>query len=277
MVSPVPPAVRSRRGRAPGFRRYFSNIRRAVTSTFEGMSVTMSWMFRRPMTIQYPDKIDKPVQEMLPDSYRGVLEVDLDRCTGCLLCAKACPIGCIDISVCKNPVSGARDLEKFDIDIGLCMYCGLCTEACNFDSLLHTSEFEATVSTPEELTLHFVKEPQPVSKQKAGEGTARRQRGSILPGIIPSFGRRKPHQVPPPPVRVGEAPASETPVSRPQSPSVAPPAPAEAAGPKGDGGTAEPNAGTAEPAKEAPRPEAAPDKVPQAEAAPSPAAPEAKP
>jgi formate hydrogenlyase subunit 6/NADH:ubiquinone oxidoreductase subunit I len=201
MVSPVPPAVRQkpRHGRAPFLRGYFGNIRRALTSTLEGMSVTMSWMFRRPMTVQYPDKIDKPVQEMLPETYRGVLEVDLDRCTGCLLCAKGCPIGCIDISVCKNPVTGTRDLEKFDIDIGLCMYCGICAEICNFDALVHTTEFEATVSRPEDLTLHFVKEPQPISKQKAGEGTPRKPHGSILPGIIPSLGRRRPYLVPVPP------------------------------------------------------------------------------
>jgi NADH-quinone oxidoreductase subunit I len=248
MVSTVPPAVRpqTRHERAPGLRGYFSNIRSAVTSTFEGMSVTASWMFRRPMTIQYPDKIAKPIQETLPDSYRGVLEVDLDRCTGCLICQRACPIGCIDISVCKNPVTGTRDLEKFNIDIGLCMYCGLCAEACNFDALVHTSEFEATVSRPEDLTLRFVREPQPVSKQKTGEGVPRKPKGSILASIIPSFGRRLAQPAPPArpvapaaepapaPVASAPVPPEATPSSAPVPPAVSPappaaPAPTESA------------------------------------------------
>ncbi len=193
MVPAVPPAVRTHRQtpRSP-LRIYFRNIRNAVTSTFEGMSVTMSYMFRRPATVQYPDKIAKPVQEMLPENYRGILEVDLDRCTACLLCQKSCPLGCISIEVCKNPTSGGRDMSKFDIDMGLCMYCGLCTEACNFDAINHTTEFEGTVTSPDQLVLHFVKDPRPVTKAKAAEMPPRKPRGSILAHIIPALGRRQP-------------------------------------------------------------------------------------
>jgi len=212
-----------------GLREYFANIRRAVNSSFEGMSVTMSWMFRRPMTVQYPDKIEKPVQEMLPESYRGILEVDLGRCTGCLLCAKACPIDAIRIDVQKNPETGVRELCRFDIDMGLCMYCGLCCEACNFDSIAHTPEFEGTVESPDELVLRFVKNPRPVSRHKANEGPARRPRGSILPEVIPSLGRRKAWQAPEEPA--APAPAAPSAPAEPAAPaaSVAPAAPAAAA------------------------------------------------
>jgi formate hydrogenlyase subunit 6/NADH:ubiquinone oxidoreductase subunit I len=171
-------------------REYFARIGRAIVSTFEGLAVTASWLFRRPLTIQYPDRIDRPVQEMLPESYRGILEVDLDRCTGCLLCAKACPIDCITIKLEKNPSTGVREIQKFDIDIGRCMVCGLCTEQCKFDSISHTTDFEATADSPEHLLLHFAKRPQPVSKHKAGEGPARRPQGSILAEVVPAcFGR----------------------------------------------------------------------------------------
>jgi formate hydrogenlyase subunit 6/NADH:ubiquinone oxidoreductase subunit I len=159
------------------------------------MSVTMSYMFRRPLTIQYPDKIDKPVQEMLPESYRGVLEVDMDRCTVCLQCQKICPLGCINIESCKNPETGNREVTKFDIDIGLCMYCGLCAETCNFDALDHTREFEATVTTPDQMILHFVEKPREVTKLKAAEMPVRKHKGSILQKMIPAFGRRHPQEV----------------------------------------------------------------------------------
>ena len=170
------------------WRQYFENIRRAIVSTFEGLSVTSSWLFRRPLTLQYPDRIERPVQELLPEGYRGILEVDLGRCSGCLLCARACPIDCITIELEKNRGTGTREITRFDIDIGRCMYCGLCTEACKFDSLVHTPEFESVVDSPDGLTLHFVSEPQAVSKHKAGEGPPRRPAGSILAEVAPRPG-----------------------------------------------------------------------------------------
>lgn len=168
-------------------RRYFGRIVRSVTTTFEGLAVTASWLFRRPITIQYPDKIEKPVQEMMPDGARGLLETDLDRCTGCLLCAKACPIDCITIELEKNAATGLREIRRFDIDIGRCMYCGLCAEACKFDSLVHSTDFEASAGAPVDLVLRFAREPQPVSKHKSGEGPARRPQGSILAEVVPAF------------------------------------------------------------------------------------------
>ncbi|MBP6875325.1 MAG: NADH-quinone oxidoreductase subunit I [Candidatus Eisenbacteria bacterium] len=187
MVPAVAAAVNAapRRSRA---REYLANIWRAVTSTFEGLSVTMSWMFRRPATIQYPDKVEKPVQEMLPPGYRGVLEVDLQRCIGCLLCQRTCPIGCIQIKVEKNAETGVREITQFDIDMGRCMYCGLCSEAEDCDAIMHTTQFEATVPHPDLLVLHFVKEPVPVAKRATAP--PRRPLGSILDEVLAEFGRR---------------------------------------------------------------------------------------
>jgi NADH-quinone oxidoreductase subunit I len=33
-------------------------------------------------------------------------------------------------------------LDRFDIDFSLCMYCGICIEACPFDALFWSPEFE---------------------------------------------------------------------------------------------------------------------------------------
>ena len=59
-------------------------------------------IFRRPYTIQYPDRTPVRVQDTLPFRYRGILEVDLEICTGCLACERACPIDCIVIDVEKD-------------------------------------------------------------------------------------------------------------------------------------------------------------------------------
>jgi NADH-quinone oxidoreductase subunit I len=188
VVSTVPLALARRRS---GLRAYGANIVHSAVSIFEGLTVTMSWLFRRPATIQYPDRIEKPVQEMLPDGYRGILEVDLLRCSGCLLCMRACPIGVITVETAKNAETSVREIVRFDIDIGLCMFCGLCVEACQYDAIDHTTEFEATMPCVEALTLRFVKTPTPTSRFKKGEGPARRPKGTILRETIPDYGRRR--------------------------------------------------------------------------------------
>ena len=108
---------------------YIKDITDTVKSVFEGMSITLSHLVRRPMTIQYPDKIPVPIQETLPHRYRGILEVDLDICTGCLACERDCPISCITIGIEMNKETKQRAFTHFDIDICKCMYCGLCAEA----------------------------------------------------------------------------------------------------------------------------------------------------
>ncbi len=237
MVPTVPLALSGEQQRRRGtLREYLGNIYRTVTSIFEGLSVTMSWMFRRPITVQYPDKTEKPVQEMLPDAYRGTLEVDLRRCVACLLCMRTCPIDCITIEVAKNAETGERELVRFDIDIGRCMYCGLCTEACNYDALIHTPEFETTVDSPEACILRFVRPPVPVARHKPGEGPPRRPRGSILPEVVPEYGRRRGEKV-----WRGKAatpaptPAATEPPAAPAEPPATPPEPRESQEGRSDG------------------------------------------
>lgn len=148
---------------------YLGNIARAVTSTFEGMAVTMSWMFRRPMTVQYPDKMERPLRETLPEGWRGVLETDLALCTGCGLCDKKCPIDCIVVDVEKDPESKQRMIKRFDINVVKCMVCGICSEVCPTDAIRHTHEFELTAGDISKLVHRYVPgDPVPVYKPKKG-------------------------------------------------------------------------------------------------------------
>ena len=78
---------------------YINNISETVSTVFEGLTVTFSHLVRRPITVQYPDRLAKQVQDTLPLRYRGILELDLDICTGCLGCIRACPISCIAIDI----------------------------------------------------------------------------------------------------------------------------------------------------------------------------------
>src|SRR5579875_2171456 len=147
---------------------YFGNIKDAITTIFEGLAVTASHLIRKPYTVQYPDRIPVRVQDTLPIRYRGILEVDLDICTGCLACERACPIDCIVIVVEKDKQTLQMLISQFDIDIAKCMYCGLCSEPCPTGAIHHTTEFEGADYSLESLIRRFVVEPVVAYKPKKG-------------------------------------------------------------------------------------------------------------
>jgi NADH-quinone oxidoreductase subunit I len=147
---------------------YFRHIKEAVVTIFDGMAVTASHFIRKPYTIQYPDRIPTRVQDTLPFRYRGILDVDLEICTGCLACDRACPINCIAIAIEKNAQTREIVISQFDIDMAKCMYCGLCSEVCPTGSIHHTTEFEGADYSLESLIRRFIAEPVVAYKAKKG-------------------------------------------------------------------------------------------------------------
>jgi NADH-quinone oxidoreductase subunit I len=147
---------------------YFRHIKEAVVTIFDGMAVTASHFVRKPYTIQYPDRIPVRVQDTLPFRYRGILDVDLEICTGCLACDRACPINCIAIAIEKNAQTREILISQFDIDMAKCMYCGLCSEVCPTGSIHHTTEFEGADFSLESLIRRFIAEPVVAYKAKKG-------------------------------------------------------------------------------------------------------------
>ena len=148
-------------------RSYFGSILQSAKSVLDGMAVTFSYMFRKPTTIQYPDRVPVPIPETLPERYRGFLEVDMDICIACKQCERDCPINCIVIDLVKRE-DGTRGMTRFDIDMGKCMYCGICVEACPVDSqspgdtevskcIRMTREFEGSTSNFNTLTFRFIR------------------------------------------------------------------------------------------------------------------------
>jgi NADH-quinone oxidoreductase subunit I len=156
---------------------YVGNIKDTVKSAWEGMSVTLSYMFRRPMTVQYagPEAakaLSAPlVQHTLPSRYRGFLEVDMSTCTACQACERACPINVIAIEIEKDPANPKnRVMTRFDIDEAKCMFCGLCVEPCPTGAIQHTREFEGSQRTLHNMVLRFVDPAKPAMPYKPPKG-----------------------------------------------------------------------------------------------------------
>src|SRR5436309_12388317 len=178
---------------------YVKNVRDTAKSFWEGMSVTLSYMFRKPITTQYPDRVGVPVSQTIPARYRGFLEVDMDICTACQACERACPIAVINIDILKGDGKTTPKLrmERFDIDIGKCMYCGLCVEPCPTGAIQHTREFQAATMNFNNLTLRFVPDPLtpwPAYKvPKGSDAFPRRTLGEITKALLKKWDE------PPPP------------------------------------------------------------------------------
>ena len=113
-----------------------------IRTTLIGMGITIRNMFMPAITIQYPDE-----QLDVPLGYRGIPVLLSDeegnlKCVSCELCAKACPVNCIEIQAHRDNKTRKKVLDVYNLDSTWCMYCGLCVEACPFDALAMSDQFE---------------------------------------------------------------------------------------------------------------------------------------
>ncbi len=135
----------------------------------KGMALTLKHLFRRPITTQYPE-------ERLNVSRRirgNELVWDKKRCTGCATCAKACPQGTIQIITSAIIEENRYTVEKFEVDIGSCIFCGFCVESCPFEALFLSYDYERSqyqrqklVMTKEDLLLSDKKQPSGYARPK---------------------------------------------------------------------------------------------------------------
>jgi NADH-quinone oxidoreductase subunit I len=130
-------------------KQYFRNIFISLWTVLLGMKVTMTYFFKKPITVQYP-KEKLPI----PENYRGEINVTITTCSACLQCARACPIEAITIEV--EGKGKERMIKKFDVDMNICMLCGLCERACPTEAVTLTQKYEVAIYNKEDQKLHFV-------------------------------------------------------------------------------------------------------------------------
>jgi len=120
-----------------------------VIGMAKGMVATFKHIMRPAVTDQYPANM-----RTLPERSRMSFTLPLDEagtplCKSCMLCAKSCPDNAILIESEKREDGPGRVLNRFAIDLGLCMYCGICVENCAASGLHHNGDFETATPTRE--------------------------------------------------------------------------------------------------------------------------------
>lgn len=149
------------------------------TSAVKGLLLTVKHLFaarksRQSTDIRQEDYFAKqqgvttvqfPKEKMpIPEVARYQLQVDIDDCIVCDLCAKACPVDCITIEAIKSPEAIGKTSDgsvkrlyaaQFDIDMAKCMYCGLCTVVCPTECITMTNQYDRSSTKLTDLIYGF--------------------------------------------------------------------------------------------------------------------------
>ena len=104
---------------------------------------------------QYPDPVSgRGAQDMYP-KFKGYLQNDLNKCTGCGDCISACPVKALSMDA-KLRNDGSMEVKNFSINLGSCFSCGICTELCLPQSISFSKEYELAASNKGELIKEIV-------------------------------------------------------------------------------------------------------------------------
>ena len=154
---------------------YFGELGHGIKTLAVGMKTTLKEYFIPKSTEQYPENRKTTLHVAKRHRGRLVFKRNEDgsyKCTACTLCEKTCPNGTIKIlseMVTTEDGKKKRVLRDYQYDLGDCMFCQLCTNACNFDAIEFTNDFENAVFSRDSLVLHLDKEV---------------YQGGSLPGLI---------------------------------------------------------------------------------------------
>jgi len=134
---------------SPGF---WSETGQLVTAVSRAMGVTLRNLFRKPVTVQYPD-----VQRPYPDRFRGILALVYEKdtgeeaCIGCRLCEYICPPQVIKVEMLK---AEKRNYAKtFTLELYACEFCELCVQVCPTDAIVMLKSFDLATADRRDLLL----------------------------------------------------------------------------------------------------------------------------
>ncbi|MDR3704754.1 MAG: 4Fe-4S binding protein [Paludibacteraceae bacterium] len=136
---------------------YIKAILLGIWNLLLGMKITMINFFRPKITEQYPE--NRGTQVMF-ERFRGELTMPHNannehKCTACGICQMNCPNGTITV-ISKQETDEAtgktkKVLDKYEYDLGSCIFCDLCVRSCPQDAIEWSQAFEHSVFTRSKL------------------------------------------------------------------------------------------------------------------------------
>ena len=104
----------------------------------------------RPITEEYPFG-----RKVVTERFRGKLDVDPVKCTGCSICEIVCPAQVITMLPVGKKTVGSREVEikRPMFELYACISCGQCVDDCRFGALTLTHDFELAVFKKESLRM----------------------------------------------------------------------------------------------------------------------------
>jgi len=133
-------------------RGFLSEAGTLAMAVARAMRVTLVNLFRRPITVHYPD-----VERAYPDRYRGLLALTYDKetgeenCIGCRLCEFVCPPAVIKVEMLK---AEKRNYAKtFTLELYACEFCELCVQVCPTDAIIMMKSFDMATADRREMLL----------------------------------------------------------------------------------------------------------------------------
>lgn len=104
-------------------------------------------LLRRPVTRQYPF-----TRTNAPESLRGKLCWEPQKCTGCLLCVKDCPADAIEVIM----VDKANKRFAMHYHLDRCTFCSQCVISCRTGALkMSNSEWELAAANKDTFELWY--------------------------------------------------------------------------------------------------------------------------
>jgi NADH-quinone oxidoreductase subunit I len=131
-----------------------------------GLAITMRNMLRGSMTVQYPEqRLEIPERARWTVMHR-FNEDGTPKCTACLICVKECPDHVLRIDV-STKEEGGKHIDAYVYELGACMMCGLCVEACPYDAIEMSHEYELATRSRDDLVRVLLADVDAASPRRA--------------------------------------------------------------------------------------------------------------
>jgi len=116
----------------------------------------MAWLKKRlalllsllDALIEGSETVSYPETEMeLPNGYRGAIQLDPEKCTGCGLCARDCPANALEL------VKESKSDYKLIYHPARCAYCGQCELSCHRGAISHSNRLTGSTKDPDSIVV----------------------------------------------------------------------------------------------------------------------------